>query len=53
MLSNVEVDEQLTESREPQRSKESTGGKVLPVGLKVRPVGLAGKHAVASPTGRT
>ena len=36
----MEVDEQLTESREPQRSKESTGGKVLPVGPQVLPVGL-------------
>ena len=44
--SNVDVGEQLTKSREPQRSKESTGGQVLPVGLKVLPVELAEKLAV-------
>ena len=40
------MDEQLTKSREPQRSKESTRGQVLPVELQVLPVELAEKLAV-------
>ena len=38
--------EQLTKSREPQQSKESTSGHLLPVELKVLPVELAGKLEV-------
>ena len=42
----MDVGEQLTKSREPQQSKESTSGHLVPVQPKLVPVQLAEKVAV-------